>query len=106
SPPSGRYSPYRTFIRVDLPAPFSPSREWISPGSTTRSMASLATKAPKVFVIPRSSSFTVLASVSGGRDHRAGGQEEAVPARSGSGPPRPADQASFGEAFDSTVTVP
>src|SRR5699024_8341575 len=67
SPPSGRYSPYRTFIRVDLPAPFSPSSEWISPGSTTRSMASLATKVPKVFVIPRSSSFTAVASVGAGR---------------------------------------
>ena len=25
SPASGRYSPYRMFISVDLPAPFSPS---------------------------------------------------------------------------------
>src|SRR5699024_608398 len=86
-PPSGRYSPYRTFIRVDLPAPFSPSSEWISPGSTTRSMASLATKVPKVFVIPRSSSFTAFASVGAGR--AAGparfGTWCAVPAR-GQGP--------------------
>src|SRR3954467_12124488 len=45
-------------MRVDLPAPFSPSRAWISPGSTTRSMESLATRSPKRLVIPRSSSFT------------------------------------------------
>ena len=31
SPSSGWYSPYRIFIRVVLPAPFSPSRAWISP---------------------------------------------------------------------------
>src|ERR1700761_6489285 len=44
-------------MRVDLPAPFSPSRQWISPGSTVRLMWSLATRAPNVFVMPRSSSF-------------------------------------------------
>src|SRR5690606_36154234 len=33
-------------------------------------MASLATKLPKVFVIPRSSSFTALASVGAGREAR------------------------------------
>ena len=32
SPSSGWYSPYSTFISVDLPAPFSPSNAWISPG--------------------------------------------------------------------------
>jgi hypothetical protein len=31
------------FISVDLPAPFSPSTAWISPGTTSRSMPSLAT---------------------------------------------------------------
>src|SRR5438552_14161481 len=45
------------FMRVDLPAPFSPSRAWISPGSTTRSMWSLATRSPKRLVMPRSSSL-------------------------------------------------
>src|SRR5215207_10500792 len=44
-------------MRVDLPAPFSPRRAWISPASTVRSMWSLATKLPNRFVIPRSSSF-------------------------------------------------
>src|SRR5690606_17710418 len=46
-----------TFINVLLPAPFSPSRAWISPGSTTRSMWSLATRDPNTLVMPRSSSF-------------------------------------------------
>ena len=32
SPSSGSARPYRMFIRVDLPAPFSPSRAWISSG--------------------------------------------------------------------------
>src|SRR3954451_1651165 len=45
-------------MRVLLPAPFSPRRAWISPGSTTRSMASFAVSVPKRFVMPRSSSFT------------------------------------------------
>src|SRR5437764_12612536 len=45
------------FIRVDLPAPFSPSRAWISPGSTARSIRSLATRSPKRLVMPCSSSL-------------------------------------------------
>ena len=53
SPASGSSSPYSMFISVDLPAPFSPSRQWISPGSTVRSMASLAVKPPNRFVRPR-----------------------------------------------------
>ena len=47
------------FISVDLPAPFSPSRAWIWPGSTVRSMWSLATRAPNRLVMPLSSSLTV-----------------------------------------------
>src|SRR5215469_9847553 len=58
SPSSGCMSPYSTFISVVLPAPFSPSRARISPGWTTRSMPSLATRLPKRFVMPRNSSFT------------------------------------------------
>ena len=46
SPSSGWVSPNRTFIRVVLPAPFSPSSAWIWPGSTVRSMWSLATRLP------------------------------------------------------------
>ena len=72
TPSSARYSPYRTFIRVDLPAPFSPRRQWISPGSTTRSMWSLATRLPNRLVIPRSSSFMLQILVSGRARARGG----------------------------------
>src|SRR5215469_4751443 len=58
SPSSGCIRPYSTFISVVLPAPFSPSSARISPGCTTRSMPSLATRPPKRLVMPRSSSFT------------------------------------------------
>src|SRR5262245_57603847 len=33
-PASGRWTPARTFIRVDLPAPFSPTTASTSPGET------------------------------------------------------------------------
>ena len=33
------------FISVDLPAPFSPSTAWISPGGTVSETSSLATTA-------------------------------------------------------------
>src|SRR3954452_8694811 len=55
-PSSGLWSPYRTFISVDLPAPFSPSRAWISPRRSSRSILSFATSAPKRLVIPSSCS--------------------------------------------------
>ena len=35
-PPSGAVAPEATFISVDLPAPFSPSRACTSPGSTSK----------------------------------------------------------------------
>ena len=59
-PSSGRYRPKRVFISVDFPAPFSPSRQWISPGSMTRSIESFAVKVPNRLVIPCSSSRTLL----------------------------------------------
>ena len=37
SPASGSWKPARILISVDLPEPFSPSRPWTSPGSTSRS---------------------------------------------------------------------
>src|SRR5947207_947099 len=43
------------FISVDLPAPFSPSRAWTSPGKRSKSIPSLATTPGKRFVIDRSS---------------------------------------------------
>src|ERR1700689_2590753 len=58
-PSSGCNSPYSTFIRVLLPAPFSPSRACTWPGVTARSIRSLATSGPKRLVMPFSSSSTV-----------------------------------------------
>src|SRR5512133_2475548 len=55
-PASGCNSPYSTFISVVFPAPFSPSRQWISPGVMSRSIESLATSSPNRLVIPRSRS--------------------------------------------------
>src|SRR3712207_3340916 len=43
------------FIKVDLPAPFSPTMPWIDPAGTTRSISRLAWTAPKRLSIPRSS---------------------------------------------------
>src|SRR3954447_16265288 len=60
SPSSGLYRPYTTFINVDLPAPFSPSRACTSPGIRSRSTRSLATMSGgKRLVMPRSSSTGV-----------------------------------------------
>ena len=42
SPAVGVRIPYRMFIRVDLPAPFSPTRAKISPGRMERLTSSLA----------------------------------------------------------------
>src|ERR671911_759781 len=53
-------------MSVDLPAPFSPRRQWISPGSTVREMESLATTVPKRLVMPRRTSL--MASHPRGRD--------------------------------------
>src|SRR6186997_3155417 len=46
------------FISVDFPAPFSPSRAWISPRRRSKSTRSLARTPGNRFVIPRSSSTT------------------------------------------------
>src|SRR5690606_23189008 len=49
--------------RVDLPAPFSPSNAWISPGRTAKVMLSLARTPGKLLVIPvNSSRYGILAS--------------------------------------------
>src|SRR5438132_11615445 len=45
------------FIRVVLPAPFSPRRAWISPCLRSRSMRSLATTPGQRLVMPLISSF-------------------------------------------------
>ena len=66
SPSSGRYRPYRTDISVDLPAPFSPSRAWTSPATTSKSTRSFATTEPNFFVIPLSSRAGGRASATAG----------------------------------------
>src|SRR5581483_316944 len=54
-PESGRTIPARMLIRVDLPAPFSPSRQCTSPRSTVSEMWSLASTPGNAFVISISS---------------------------------------------------
>ena len=51
SPEVGVYNPYKMFIRVDLPAPFSPKSACTSPLCTVKLMLSLATKSPNFLVI-------------------------------------------------------
>src|SRR5579863_4237362 len=46
------------FIRVLLPAPFSPSTAWISPGATTNDTSSFARTAGYCLTMPDSSSRT------------------------------------------------
>ena len=55
-PASGRTTPPSTLISVDFPAPFSPSRAWISPARSVKSTPSSAATPPNRFVIPRSAS--------------------------------------------------
>src|ERR1700755_641539 len=50
-PESGFISPPRIRIRVDLPAPFSPTSAWISPGKTSRDAPRFARMGPKSLVI-------------------------------------------------------
>src|SRR3954452_20294998 len=112
-------------MSVLFPAPFSPSRQWICPGSMTRSMWSLATSEPKRLVMPRSSSFTtdllprltplVRASVRIRDDHRNGLPEASRYARGrerrSALPLPPAGRCSrrqlvFGCAFDLILILP
>src|SRR5882672_10199087 len=53
SPASARYAPLRTFINVDLPAPFSPSSTWTSPARRSKSTPSSATTPGKRLETPR-----------------------------------------------------
>src|SRR6266540_5428740 len=55
SPSSGRCIPYKIFISVDLPAPFSPTIAWIVPLRTVRLTSELATTPGNRLVIPLSS---------------------------------------------------
>src|SRR5690625_2296456 len=54
SPVSGNSAPARILIRVDFPAPFSPTRACTVPGRTSRSACRIARTAPKRFEIPLS----------------------------------------------------
>src|SRR5258708_4857915 len=51
SPLSGRSAPARTLVRVDFPAPLSPTRATISPWPTWKSTRSSALTPPKVLAI-------------------------------------------------------
>src|SRR5690606_30716689 len=53
SPASGSWAPASTLMRVDLPAPFCPSRQWTSPARTSRSTPSSALAPGKCFTRPR-----------------------------------------------------
>src|SRR3954471_4301327 len=48
--------PVRSFISVDLPAPFSPTRPSTSPARTSRCMSSSALTPGKLLLTPRTSS--------------------------------------------------
>src|SRR6266478_5218527 len=52
TPRSGRWTPPRMRISVDLPAPFSPTTAWISPNATSKSTPSSATVAPNRLPTP------------------------------------------------------
>src|SRR5205085_5007404 len=55
-PASRGNTPAITLISVDLPAPFSPSSAWISPARSVKSTSCNARTAPKLLLIPRTSS--------------------------------------------------
>src|SRR5690349_21633188 len=55
TPSSGRYSPASTFMSVLLPAPFSPSSAWISPGRKSKSTWSFASTPGNDLTIPTAS---------------------------------------------------
>ena len=52
-PASGRSTPVRTLMSVDLPAPFSPTSAWISPAARSKSTPSRAWTPGKAFEMPR-----------------------------------------------------
>src|SRR5690242_15016690 len=52
TPASSGYAPVSTLIRVDFPAPFSPSSAWISPGKSRKSTSDSARTAAKCLLIP------------------------------------------------------
>src|SRR3954465_14369679 len=61
-PASGRWTPVRTLMSVDLPAPFWPITAWTSPGKRRKSTPRSAWTPEKRFEIPCTSS-TGIASL-------------------------------------------
>src|SRR5688572_1612444 len=59
-PESGRRLPASWPMKVVLPAPFGPMTACVSPSATSKSMPSLARRAPKVLVSWRTSSIFLL----------------------------------------------
>ena len=51
-PASGSWTPEITLMRVDLPEPFSPARQWISPAPISRLTPLSACTPPKDLTIP------------------------------------------------------
>ena len=84
--------PYAIFIKVLLPAPFSPSNATISPGNTSNDTESLATTAPYRLVILRSDSRAIGMSMLVSVDARVVWRQNSAlstPARGRWRPPRP-----------------
>src|SRR4051812_17471159 len=59
-PLSGRSVPESWAMKVVLPAPFGPMTACVSPSRTSKSMPSLARRAPKLFVRRETSSIVFL----------------------------------------------
>src|SRR5687768_9575593 len=84
-PPSGVCTPASTFISVDLPAPFSPTMAWISPGRRSRSTPWSTSTPTKLLRIPsiarRGAAPSDIHPPSGGgrRQHRVGDAGGAQP---------------------------
>src|ERR1700742_4026938 len=76
-PVSGCWAPESIFSSVDLPAPFSPSSAWISPGATSKSTLARACTPGKRLLIPymrRRGSVLARRSAMGGRRSARGGR--------------------------------
>src|SRR5215204_1204374 len=63
-PSSAASAPAMIFMRVDLPAPFSPTMAWTTPGSMWRSTPASAWTPPYAFRTPRTSTAAVPGAAS------------------------------------------
>src|SRR6476619_3244173 len=87
------------FIRVLLPAPFSPSKAWISPERRSKSTSSLATMPGKALTMPRASSAGTAGGTGAACDAgETGDVTEAAPRERGGGPTGARPQAPIGLA--------